>query len=315
MKSLAESPNLMETADHYGTSVVMADTGKLQFLKGNPFLYNPATAPYQISSLEDYIISAKKEDIAFGDVIRNPRFSPRTRKKILKKAFKTWNKDYSEKKSVAFTESDKLIDVIGEVKYLQYSWKMKLISIVLFFVMLFIIGTDSYLWERLKMGSFGYFLSQALIQMFETSYFLKAIANITIYVILILIFYLTAYGYISKDFRRNYQLSQEYLKESEKKISFEYRRKFRKARRYYLSLINRKKQPYFAPLSIEEIEEGEVNITTFNTICKVTVDRAYRFKKQKPYIIFVKNILLLASIVGSLVVFAFSVYHILLNIF
>jgi hypothetical protein len=218
-------------------------------------------------------------------------------------------------KSTTFTESDKLIDVIGEVKYLNYSIRMKLLSFALFFLMLFMVGTDSYIWDTLSKNEFGYYINQTLQTMYQNYSWIKIVANIDIYIIMALIFFLTIYNYISKDFRRSYRLSQEYLKDSEKTITKEYKKKFKKSRKYYLSLINNKKQPYYAPFDISNVEEGEVNITTFNTICKVTVDRAYKYKKKRPYILFGKNVLMYLSIGGTFIIVIFFLYNVIKSIF
>jgi len=295
--------------------VVSSDSARNVFLRGNPFLYNPNSAAYKATSLEEYLISVDKVEIAFGDVIRNPVFGPKKRKKIIKNAFKAWDKEYNKLKNTAFKESDKVVEVIGEVNYLSFSIKMKVLMMFLFTLLLFIMGTTSAIWERISTSSIGYYINQTLVSMFTGAVWLNVLGNITIYIILILIFYSSLYSIISNDFKRNYKLAQSFLTRSEKTISNNYKRKFKNARKYYYSLINRQKNPFFAPLAIEEVEEGQVNITIFNNICKMTIDRAYMLKKSRPYIIAIKKFLVFGSIIGSATLCLFSLYHIIINLF
>lgn len=316
VKSDTEHPSLDygPSINNNNIGVVNNDSALAMMLRGNPFLYNSQTTPFKVTSLEEYLIKVKKEEIAFGDVLRNPKFSFRKRKCIIKKAFKTWNKDYTKKKDKAFEENDKVIEVIGEINYLKFKTSVKVILYLLFVVMLFIVGTSSVLWDKITSGKFGYSLQQTIINMFVKSPWLQMVGNITIYLIIIVIFYSTIYTLILRDFKQNYKLAQNFLNRSETTISRSYKKKWTKARRYYLSLLNKKK-PYFAPLPIEDVEEGDINISIFNSICQATIDRAYKMKKSKPYIMFLKTVLVFTSIGGSVVVLLFTIINLVISIF
>lgn len=299
----------------FGKSDMSSDTLLNNYLHTNPFLHNPQTNNVIVHSIEDFIISTKHEEIAFGDVLRNPKFNPKQRKKIIKKAFKNWKKEYILKKNKTFKENDKVVEVIGEISYLEYSWKAKLILGLTFLVLLFLVITDSVVWNALKQVNFGYIIYKSVVQMYQNISWLKIVGNIGIYLSLILIFYSSIYSYIIKDFRKNYKLAQSFLTSSEVTISREFNKKYNKARRYYLKRVNDKKYPYFPPLDIDEVQEGIMNITIFNEICKATIDRAYVVKKSKPYITAFNAALRFSGYACAVIIVVMSLYNIILNIF
>lgn len=306
---IASGENLFANSDQ------SSDTVLNNYLRGNPFLYNPKTDNVVVSSLEDFIIKAKKEEMAFGDVIRNPKFSPKQRKKIIKKAFISWKKEYTEKKNQTFKENDKVIEVIGDISYLEYTIKAKLLLIFIFILLLFLVVTDSALWELIKQKTFGYTIYMSITQMYGKMNWLKIVGNVGVYACLVLIFYSSIYSFIIKDFRKNYKLAQAFLTNSEVSISRDFKKKYNKAKRYYLKRINNKKYPFFPPLNIEEVQEGKMNITIFNEICKATIDRAYVVKKSKPYFSALNNILKFLGYGCAIIIVALSLYSIIINIF
>lgn len=292
-----------------------ADPVKTSFLRGNPFMYNPETALYKITSLEEYLIPVKKSEIAFGDAIRNPQLSESKRKKLIKKAFKIWNKDYLKQKAIAFTENDKIVEVIGEVSYLKFSWKSRILLYALFVFSLLMMGVNSRIWEFFARSGIGTYFHNLLLDLYQRFGWLKTIGSFSIYIILLSIFYASVYSIISRDFAKNYRLAQSYLDRSEKTISRSYRSRWKKARKYYLSFIRKKNNLYFPPLEISSVQEGQVNIAIFKEICQVLVDRAYKFKKSKPFIIAFRNIFIFLSIGLAATLFAFLIYGLILFIF
>lgn len=285
------------------------------YLGTNPFLYNSKTANVAVNSIEDFYIQDKSEKIALGDVIRNQRYSPRKRVKLIKKAFSNWKKDYISKKNQTFKENDKVVEVIGDISYLEYTWKAKLLLFIIFILLLFLVVTESIIWNGIKQGPIGYFFYRSIVGMYEKMGWLKIIGNIGIYLSLILIFYSSLYSYIIKDFRKNYKLAQSFLNNSESSISRQFNKKYNRAKRYYLKRINNKKYPFFPPLNIEEVEEGTMNITIFNDICRATIDRAYIVKKTKPLIQTINTILKFLGLACVIVIVGMSLYSIVFNMF
>jgi len=293
---------------------INTDSAKMLFLRGNPFMYNSKTAAYQITSVEEYLIKIRKQEMAFGDVLRNPEFTRRKRRKLIKQAFQTWDKQYNTQKKTVFTENEKTVDVIGDVNFMKISLGMKLLIIFLFGLMIFIISTDSFLWEKIAEHNFGFRIYNQLIGIFEGASWLKIVGNLTTYLLILFIFYAAIYTMISTDYVKEYKMAQNYLKKSEKTISRQYKKKSQKARKYYLSYINSKK-PFIAPLDIKAVEEGQVNIATFDRVRQVTVDRAYKLKKSRPIYVGIKNIFLFLSVGGAATVIGYALFKMIISVF
>jgi len=316
--STKEHPLINEIA----TSEVMflnrdanSETMLTNYLRSNPFLYNPDNSKVVVDTIEDFIIKAKKEEVAFGDTLRNPKYTPKQRKRFIKKAFKIWKHEYNEKKNKTFKENDKVIEVIGEASYMEYTWKTKIFLFITFVSLLFLVITDSIVWNALKQGTFGYSIYKSITVMYENMHWLKIVGNIGIYICLILIFYSTIYSFIIKDFRKNYKLAQSFLTNSEVSISRDFNKKYKKARKYYLKRVDDRKYPFFPPLDIKEVQEGKINIRIFNEICSVTIDRAYIMKKSKPYITAFNSILKFSGYACAIVIVGLSLYSIIQSFF
>ena len=63
--------------------------------------------------------------------------------------------------------------------------------------------------------------------------------------------------------------------------------------------MRKRKNKYYPPLGIEEIQEGDMSIDIFRQICQVLVERSYRYKKSKPFVVGFRNVLILLSIAGA----------------
>lgn len=291
------------------------DPAKQRFLKTNPFLYNPETADFPVLSIEDFLVKVGKNEIALGDVIRNPEISYSKRRRIIKNAFRLWNKDYNNKKNSAFIDNERTVEVISEVTSLKFSWKSKLLLAVLLFFTVFMIGFNSYLWDKFSLTIVGNYFYLVINRMYTATAWLRVVGNLSVYLILITIFYSLIYNLISKDFSKNYRLAKTYLDRSENNISQSYKKRWRKARSYYLRAIKKHKNLYFPPLDIGSVQEGQMNIAIFQQICQSLIDRAYKYKKTKPIIKFFKHTLMILCIAGAGTLFIFLIYNIILSIF
>lgn len=305
----------MGAAEELFKSDLSGESALQNYLHSNPFLYNPELNPLIVYSIEDFIVHYKYEKYALGDVIRNPKFTIRQRKKIVKRSFGDWKKEYNLKKNKAFKENDKVIEVIGDVTYIEYTFIQKILLLLVFIGLLFLVVTDSLIWSWIKTGGFGYNIYQTIYNMYIDMPWLKIVGNVGIYLSLLLIFFSIIYTIIIKDFRKNYALAQSFLTNSESSISRDFNKKYKKARRYYLKRVDNVKHPYFPPLEMEEVQEGKMNITIFKDICDSIIDRAYKIKKMKPYIVFLKKIIEYSTYASAITVLALSLYSMVLKIF
>jgi hypothetical protein len=290
------------------------DTLKASILRENPFNYNSSKSVVQVYSIEDFLISVNKVEMSLGDVIRNPDFPNGRRKRIIKKAFKSWNKEYLKKKNFAFKESEKNIAVIEDMSYPKLKFRTLIILAFLLAFLLFI-GGSSRLWDSFALSSVGNYFKLTIDSMYNDFPWLRIIGNVAIYLTILLIFYSTFFSNFSRKFTKDYKMAQTFLNSSETTISKDYKKKYKKARRYYLKAINNSKKPYFPPLEIKEIEEGMVSIAVFKEVSQKTVDRAYRFKKIKPIIIGIKNILFGLSLIGGAGMLGMLLYKVVISFF
>lgn len=304
---------LVEVASENDNYQMNNDANKYPFLKTNPFLYNPETAPLVVYSIEDFSITVKKRELVFGDVIRDPNIPLAKRKRIIKKAFKTWKKSYNKEKKLTFSEGDKIVDVLGEVSVLKFSWKYKLILGLSFCLTVLLSRIESLLWEKFSLTGFGNYLHQLLSQMFSGRSWLRGVGNLTVYTLLFAILFVLIANMISKEYLRNYRLTETFLSVSEKNIDRSFKKRWRQARKYYLrALKNIRKVP---PLAIGAVQEGQVNIQLFREACQVLIDRAYKYKKAKPFISAFKFILLSLGVLGTGTILAFTFYEMILSLF
>lgn len=288
---------------------------KIQKQSENPFLQNPNTQSVDVLSIEDFLIDVKGKKILFGDVINNPEYSLRTRKKITKRAFKEWRKEFQKHKKLTFKENEKVVSIIGEISFVKLNFKLKIFNLIIFLLILFLVTIDSNVWEIIKLSKFGNKIFIGLNSMYLKFGWLKQVGIITTYITLFLIFYNHFYSMMFRDFQKDYQLAKNFLNKSEGRITKDFNKKYNNARKYYLSKINNKKIPYFPPLSMDQVQEGQINISIFNDICKKTIDRGYRVKKTRPYVVGIRFILQWTTYIGSIILVGMSLFFIIINLF
>jgi hypothetical protein len=290
------------------------DPARIQFLRGNPFSYNSKKSAFQVSSIEDYLVKVRREDLALGDIVRSSNFKKSKKKTIVKHAFRNWEKQYNSQKKHVFDESDRTIDVIGDVNFMNIPFGTKMMIFGLFILMIFMISPNAFFWQKIAESGFGYRINQLLISTYQSTSWLKIVGNLTVYILIIFIFYASIYSMVSMDFVKDHKMAVDYLKRSEKIISKQYKKKSQKARKYYLSMITSHKK-HIQPMDMKEVEEGRVNITTFDNIRKISIDRAYKLKKSRPIYIGLKNLFLFLSIGGSATVIGYSLFKMVMSLF
>lgn len=290
------------------------DNLKASYLRSNPFNFREDKTLVKIYSIEDYLIKIDNVELSFGDVIRNPYYSRRKKKKVVRKSFKTWNKDYFRQKNEAFKESAKSIAVIDDLVYPKIKLGITIL-ILICLVFLFFMTASSRFWDKFSLTPFGSYFKIIINGLYLDFPWLKLVVNISIYLVILLIFYSYFFSSYSSNFTKNYEMVESFLKDSKSVISKNYKKKYKKAYKYYKKAVSNPKEPHFAPLDIEEVQEGNVSVGVFKEASRSTVNRAYRFKKLKPILVFIKNILLILSFLGSLVVLGLLLYKMVISIF
>ncbi|MCK9536466.1 MAG: hypothetical protein M0R05_02560 [Bacilli bacterium] len=314
VKSQADVPIINANMSEAVTSPKIPEE-RAFILRGNPFLYNPENSGVEVYSIEDFLIMYKKKEVILGEIIRNPDYSLKSRKNILKKAFRNWHKAYTKKKKQVFRDNFRTIEVVKGIGNVKFPLYIELIIWLMLTAMIFILGTNSPLWNKIVQGKFGLFLQTTLNTMYGSSPWLKSIGHITIYLLFVLVFYSLFFRVIVHDYKLYYRKTQNYLENSESQINREYKKKRKNAYKYYLRHLRKKSNPYYPPLDIKEVQEGKVNITIFNIVSKATVNKSYYLMKIEPFLKTIKVILLFLSIAGLILVYGYSIVSLIIAAF
>lgn len=288
------------------------DLGRLEFLKGNPFLYNPLNSPYIVSSIEDYQIKYKKDYKTFGSLVRNATFSRGRRKRIARKAFDFWDNDIKKAQEARVTTGASVIETSGNIKVKKFSVKIKL----LLWLMLTILILINYLGNGFFVRTFGgdfFALMKSLINTgFSTNSWLKIIMNITLYVIIITLIYAKYFNINIQDFKRITDSAHSMLDKNTRILDREYEKKIKKTEKYYVTNIY-KKNYTFPPYLMNMVCEGKIGNQTLDKISQEVIDKSSNFKKKKFWFQLFKNLLVLLSIIGTLLVIVYVVYEVVKN--
>ena len=291
----------------------MLDTSKIEYLKGNPFLYNSLTSPYIIDSIEEYKVKYKKEFVSFGSMIRNATYSKNKRRRITKKVFKELEKDAGKFQEKKTNESLSIVENSSNISYKRFS-KLMIFILIMSLILLMTITSfingfiltifDSVILER---------ISAILSICFETQKWMFIVMNITLYTIIVTLIYSRFYGIVSKDFIRNTMYAQGYLERNTKNLDREYSRKISKAKKYYLNNIKTKNY-VFAPYPMNLVGEGKLSSKNIESISNAILEKTTKFKKNKLLFTISKYVLIIISISGSLMVISFSIYEVIKNL-
>lgn len=281
---------------------------KKVFLRGNPFLYNSNYDYLKISSIDEYYVKFKGEEVTFGEVVHSHEYGGFRKKRFVKKTLKKWKKDYLIQRNRIVEENLGAVELIGEIKFLKFRTSMKIVLLLVLFLIMFIsfISTGKYIASNST--DFIFNLSKIVVNGFNKYPFIRMINSISIYLLSITLLYSFLYSTISNDFKRIYNLSKKFLKNTQNHISRDYKKKYKKVRKFYLKKISMKKVIY-PGYDIKLVGEGKNNLEVFEEISKSTVVKARRFKNTKLIYIITKYILVLLSLISSLIVIIYIIYE------
>ena len=289
------------------------DTGKIEALKGNPFLYNPLTSPYIINSIEDYRIKYKKDFQSFGSLVRNATFSRRKRRKIAKKAFIAWDKDVKKAQETRVVESMSVVETSSDIGIKKFSGKMIAFLIFSLLLMVFIICISNGFFTYTFGGEFFQRMRVIIVSGFENYSWIKIVMDSSIYVIIITLIYSSFYNMVLKDFQKSNSYAQELLEKSTRILDKEYEKKIKKAEKYYLSSVM-KKNYTFAPYSMTQVCECKVNKQSIEKISQTVIDKSKKFKSNKFIYVMTKNILIIVSFIIIFGIVSYVLYEVVKNL-
>ncbi len=288
----------------------ITDLGKIEFLKGNPFLYDPLNSPYIVSSIEDYRIKYKKDYQSFGHLIRNATYSRYRRRRIAKKAFSFWEKDIQKAQEKRIIESSSVIETSGNIKIKPFSWKAILLLWLMLIILMFIACLTNGLFVRAFGNNFFVQMANLLNNGFSINPWIKLIMNVTLYLVIIALIYAKYYNVNIQDFKKITNSAHYILEKNTRILDKEYEKKIKKAKTYYMTSVLRKNYT-FAPYTINLVCEGKIGNQTLDTISQAIIDKSSNFKKKKVWFLLFKSLLIILSIAGTLLVVAYVIYEVI----
>lgn len=286
------------------------DLGKIEFLKGNPFLYNPLNSPYIITSIEDYRIKYKKDYQAFGYLIRNATYSRYRRRRIAKKTFAYWEKDLKKAQETRVIESNSVIETSGDIKIKRFSTKFKLLLWFMLIILIFISSLANGLLVKTFGSNFFVQMENLLSNGFLLNSWIKIILDISLYLIIITLLYARYYNMNIQDFKRITDCAHFMLEKNTRLLEKEYEKKIKKAKTYYITNVLRKNYT-FTPYAMNLVCEGKIGNQTLEAISQAIIDKSSNFKKKKFWFTFSRNLLILLSIIGTLSVVVYVIYEVI----
>ncbi|HOD61515.1 MAG TPA: hypothetical protein PKG96_05290 [Bacilli bacterium] len=292
-----------------GEDTDVVDLDKIEFLKGNPFLYDPLNSPYIVSSIEDYRIKYKKNYQAFGHLIRNATYSRYRRRRIAKKAFLLWEKDVKKTQEKKIIEGSSVIETSADIKIKPFSWGMILLLWLMLILLVFIHGLTNGLLVKAFGGNFFVQMENLLYTLFSKKPWIKLVMDSSLYIIIIALIYARYYNVNIQDFKKITNSAQHILERNTRILDKEYEKKIKKAKAYYMTNVL-KKNYTFAPYAINLVCEGKIGNQTLDTISQTIIDKSSHFKKKKTWLLLFKTLLIILSIAGTLTVVVYVIYEV-----
>lgn len=110
----------------YKTIDIEKETKRNSVLLGNPFLYSASFSELGITSIEDYYVKYKRENVHFGDIVRSPDLRGGKKKKIVKRIFEMWKLDYINKITKSLHDDVRLLGAKPEIIKVKF-WQRLII--------------------------------------------------------------------------------------------------------------------------------------------------------------------------------------------
>ena len=276
------------------------ETIKNSILINNPFLYVKEYRIYNINSIEDYYIKQRKETIPFGDIVRS--VEDRRGKKIrkVKKIFEFWKNDYlvvmqkSMNDDIRRLGARPQIDIIGAASIL-----FLLLFAIIYFGLIFVV--------------FQKFLTLPTFFMEIKSLFLSSLHNMLFFgvfialgvLILLAGFLGIKYNKVARGYKRLFDKNDKALNNSRTKILSDFEKKYNNAYRYYMK--NLKKNNFFLPLNVEEIDCG-AGIDSFNNMVDKTSSMKEKYEKSHALLVLYKYPVYIFMVIAFLFVIGYLGY-------
>lgn len=283
------------------------------YLKGNPFLHT-LDSNFEINNLEQYYCFYKNQYIQMSDVIRNGQYRKFTQRKILNKNFKLWKKDYSQDKHETIKVVESTFAMIGDVKFNKFGPFKRLLLLLAFVLMMSIIYNQNELLIRVLGLKRGTAIVNSMDVYFDNNRWAIKFFNLSIYSIIGGFLYFKFRDTVLKDYQKNYNNARKILANSKSIINRDFKKKTRRAKKYYLNKVIRKPDKY-PPLKIENVCQTKVNLNKFEKISSTVVVKGASIKKRQWLFNTLNYFFVILSFIGTLSLIILIIFLLVKDIF
>lgn len=312
--TLSESnkPVPFSDVDNISKTEVEAEA-KSSYLKGNPFFHHLKQSPVSVDSIEEYYCTYKKNYISIEELVRYAEYKPRIKRKILKKNFAVWKKNYLNEKKHVFKGIDQTFTMLQELD-MKESRLLKRLGYILLFVFLGMIHFN-------QIGVYELFFGSTNASRMQNAYSDIAGSLVFIPIVISIVFY-SLFGWIliahSTDaIQKKYRVDQVYGKSliegSKSTLDKEFSKRYKKVFNYYMKRVitNAKRNP---PLKMDKVCPPS-SLENLEVIKNKLVDDGAKLKKNLWLIKTSRFIFFHLSIYGAIAVLLFQVFIIVKGLF
>lgn len=280
------------------------ETKKNSILLDNPFLYSESFSEYGITTIEDYYVKYKKENVHFGNIVRSTDLRKRKKKTTVKRIFEVWKLDYINKITKFLHDDVRLLGAKPEIIKVKF-WQRLIISLILaiyifFIVLTFVDGGDNKFLTFMK-------------NLVDTSFSQKQFFGLLVLGLITCIsgIVLSAiYNSGARRFNRIYSKNDRALSTSKAKILRDFDRRYKQVYSYYMKNIN--KDGIFLAYEIEKVASSN-KLEFYNDLVEKADLCKGRYENRKPMRIIVKYPIFIISIAILVLIIAVMIYIYFVN--
>ena len=253
------------------------------YLFNNPFLHNTACKQeVEIDSIEDFAVKYKKEKVYFGSVVHNDKIDVKTKKKLVKKSFKSWKKDFNETSIDAIHNMSKTIETMEMTNVRVAGWQLKttlavFIILELVFLVFLMNSTLSLIPVEMLLNA-----SKSLMDSFNNNIVYKILIAMPIVLLFIMLVINVIFIIRSRKFVKLRKKVKKFSDKSLKEIRSKFKKTYPKTYKYYLKNVSDENAGMFTPLKIDEVSCNSCDVKdTEELIVEAVQSAAKQTKRSK----------------------------------
>lgn len=298
--------------DNISKSEVEAEA-KSSYLKGNPFFHHLKQSPIAVETIEEYYCVYKKNYISIEELTRYAEYKPRIKRKILKKNFAIWKKDYLKEKKHVFKGIDQTFTMLQELEIKESKW-LKRLGYIFLFVFLGMIQFNQLGVQEWLFGDENAIRIQQAYQDISVSLgFIPTVISIVFYSLFAWILIAHATDAIQKKYRVDQVYGKSLIEGSKSTLDKEFSKRYKKVFNYYLKrvVLNAKRNP---PLKMDKVCPPS-SLENLEIVKNKLVDDGAKLKKNLWLIKTSRFVFFHLAIFGAIAVLLFQIFIIVKGMF